>query len=378
MTNIIPSKAPNLPLATVQYEPRYQDQFANILRLYFNTIDNALAEIIRILNHTGPFDTVYAKTIEATDVNTVNVNTTNLTALVALIQKIQANIVSADNFQGGNGVFNQLTGANVNASLFTGDGRQINFPHGSFYQNGVTTLTGNITNVSVTPIPVVSTAEFAAPGYLLIGSEVISYTTKDATNFDGTITRGVCGTTNVAHNNGDYVTDAAAVTAGSSAAINFDTVVASYGVTITVPDSKFYFTYAGVYNIQFSAQFLNFTNTEDNITVWLKKNNVDVPVSASIAQVNSKHGSYPGAAILSLNYVDAFAAGDYFQLYWTSDSGNTVLVTYPPGTGPTHPASPAIILTVSYVSAPPSPKIQITPIGVAGYCQIGKVNVVVT
>lgn len=36
---------PSLPLGTDQYERRYQDQFTNILRLYFNQLQNALAEI---------------------------------------------------------------------------------------------------------------------------------------------------------------------------------------------------------------------------------------------------------------------------------------------------------------------------------------------
>ena len=36
---------PSLPLGTDKYERRYQDQFANILRLYFNQLQNALTEI---------------------------------------------------------------------------------------------------------------------------------------------------------------------------------------------------------------------------------------------------------------------------------------------------------------------------------------------
>jgi hypothetical protein len=42
---IINPSPPNLPLGTDQYERRYQDQFANILRLYFNQLQNALTEI---------------------------------------------------------------------------------------------------------------------------------------------------------------------------------------------------------------------------------------------------------------------------------------------------------------------------------------------
>jgi len=42
---IINPAPPNLPLGPNEYERRYQDQFANILRLYFNQLQNALAEI---------------------------------------------------------------------------------------------------------------------------------------------------------------------------------------------------------------------------------------------------------------------------------------------------------------------------------------------
>lgn len=37
---LIPPRAPNLPLGPVVYDARYIDQLNNILRLYFNTIDN--------------------------------------------------------------------------------------------------------------------------------------------------------------------------------------------------------------------------------------------------------------------------------------------------------------------------------------------------
>ena len=35
-----PSKAPNLPIAPVEYSQQYVDQLLNALRLYFSTIDN--------------------------------------------------------------------------------------------------------------------------------------------------------------------------------------------------------------------------------------------------------------------------------------------------------------------------------------------------
>ena len=42
---IINPATPNLPLGTPEYERRYQDQFTNILRLYFNQLRNALGEL---------------------------------------------------------------------------------------------------------------------------------------------------------------------------------------------------------------------------------------------------------------------------------------------------------------------------------------------
>jgi len=33
--------APNLPVAPNDYERRYQDQFSNVLRLFFNLVSNA-------------------------------------------------------------------------------------------------------------------------------------------------------------------------------------------------------------------------------------------------------------------------------------------------------------------------------------------------
>ena len=43
---IINPAPPNLPLGTEQYERRYQDQFTNVLRLYFNQLRNALTELL--------------------------------------------------------------------------------------------------------------------------------------------------------------------------------------------------------------------------------------------------------------------------------------------------------------------------------------------
>ena len=278
---LIAPQQPRLPAAPVEYSQRYGDDLTNILRLYFNQLQN----------------------------------------------------------------FNQLFTTNTGGAL-------LKFPNGAFHQDGTTTLTGAMTNVSTTPIQVASTNLFESSGHLLIGTELIAYTGKTATTFTG-ITRGVYGTTNTSHSIGNAVTEALGVASSTSAiAVPLDTTDASNAVVIdTTTNSKVVFETAGYYNIQFSAQLLNFTTSDDNVTFWWKQNGTDVAYSAGIQAVPSKHGSSPGAAIVSWNIVLPILANDYIQLYFASESGNTVLATYPAGTAPVHPVSPSVILTATFVSA---------------------------
>jgi len=276
--------APNLPLAPDQWDRRYQDQFANVLRLYFNRLDDFLARL-----NTGS---------------------------VAI------------------------------------DGAGIRFPNGAFYQDGYTTLTANMSNVSTAPIQVVSTAGFIDSGGLIIGNEIIKYTGKTATTFTG-ITRGAFGSTNVAHTAGASVSEAQTLASATVAApLTLLQTTVSNGVSIDPTDqTKIVHATAGIYNIQFSIQMLTFDNTIDNVTIWFRQNGADIPYSAGVATVPAIHGGNPGTAIISWNLVLPLNAGDYIQLIFASTTGNTVAATYPPGTTPVRPASPSIIVTSTFVSA---------------------------
>lgn len=45
-TPLIPPKAPNLPIGPVDYTQQFMDQYSNVLRLYFNQIDNGMASLL--------------------------------------------------------------------------------------------------------------------------------------------------------------------------------------------------------------------------------------------------------------------------------------------------------------------------------------------
>jgi hypothetical protein len=248
--------------------------------------------------------------------------------------------------------FNQID--NGLASLLSpSGGGLLQFPNGAFSQDGFTTLTNAIPNSSSTATIVVgSTTGFASAGTILIGQELIGYTGKTATSFTG-ITRSIYGSSGSSHAAGVYVTEAQGVASASTAlAIPYDTTDTSNQVALDPLDNtKVVFAVAGYYNVQFSIQLINATSSIDNVALWFRKNTVDIAQTAGTVSIPSKHAGGIGAAIVSWNLVVALNAGDNIQLMMHSNSGNTVAGTYPPGTAPVHPASPAVILTATFVSA---------------------------
>ena len=138
--------------------------------------------------------------------------------------------------------------------------------------------------------------------------------------------------------------------AATPTAITLNATDLSVGVARGTPTSRIVITNAGVYNLQFSLQLSNTSAQIDDVTIWLRQNGVDVPNSAGLDGVSNKHGAINGHIIIGWNYLLTAAAGDYFELYWTTDSGASSIDTYPASAvAPVHPASPAVILTVQQV-----------------------------
>lgn len=234
----------------------------------------------------------------------------------------------------------QLSLANLNT---------LALPQGAFFQDGVTTLSAGISNADTT-IPVVSTTGFQNAGAIIIGSEVITYTGKTATSFTG-CTRGQYGSSNAAHLAGDYVGEVQVPT--GAVALVMSSTSSSNGVALDPADnSKIVFDTAGYYNIQFSVQLLSFDNAVDNVTLWFSQNGTNIDYSAGLGTIPARiSATKPATAIISWNIIIPVNANDYIQLYFASDSGNTLAVTYPPGTSPAHPTSPSVILTATFTSA---------------------------
>jgi len=107
IATLIPSKAPNLPLAPQIYNQQAFDKYSNILRLYFNQIDNFSASLISdvgiglLRSPYGAFEDTVSHTVTANTANAMTFNTTDYSSGVTIVggSKITATYSGIYNLQ---------------------------------------------------------------------------------------------------------------------------------------------------------------------------------------------------------------------------------------------------------------------------------------
>ena len=204
---IIVPASPSLPLGTDQYERRYQDQFTNILRLYFNQIQNALGELF---SDAG--------------------------------------------------------------------GKYVAFPHGAFSSD------------------------------------------QDQTAIVNTATLMTLNTTDFASG-------------------------------ISINNSEITVTNAGIYNLQFSAQFQNTDTAFQDVYIWLKQNGVDIPGSTGFVSVPNRHAGTDGHAIIGWNYFISMEENDHVEIYWSVPNVAVTIQHLAASGTPTKPSTQSVVATMSFVSS---------------------------
>jgi len=204
---IIVPASPSLPLGTDQYERRYQDQFTNILRLYFNQIQNALAELF---SDAG--------------------------------------------------------------------GKYVAFPHGAFSSD------------------------------------------QDQTAIVNTATLMTLNTTDFASG-------------------------------ISINNSEITVTNAGIYNLQFSAQFQNTDTAFQDVYIWLKQNGTDITGSTGFVSIPNRHAGTNGHSIVGWNYFLSMNANDYVEIYWSVPNVAVTIQHLAASGTPTKPSTQSVVATLSFVSA---------------------------
>lgn len=307
--NFIP---PALPLPPGEYSQTYHNELNKVLRLYFNLLNLHLDDVVDLLNYTGPFDTVHANTVDA---GTVNADAANLMRLTAKLADL--GLVRSGSFQGGNAVFDSMTSSKANASLFTGSGREINFPHIAASDN-----TDQYATATNTPTIVRWDTADSARGFTLNPNYTATATYDGVYKIDYSLQ--FANTNNAAQDvyvwlrvNGNDISKSAS--------------------KFTIPARKS----AGVYAFVVAYSSITFSvNAGDSIGLWWATDQAYNPVGP----------------------VD----GVYMEYL-------------PVQTSPfAHPSAPSAIGSIVYVSAPDPAVTRVTPVGVLASGGVGQVSFFIT
>jgi hypothetical protein len=286
--SLLPPKSPNLLVSPDAYDQRYQEQFNNALRIYFNQLDNTFQSILGA-TPGGAFIRFPYGAFEDTTVQTAPANTA---------QVMRFN--TTDYFNG--------VSLGSHTAVFTGT-----------INDGTPPGAGTVLTVSAVTSGTIYLGMTLTGGAISSGTKVVSQTSGTA--------GGV----------GAYV-------------VSISQERTSLTITGTV-QSEIVVSQPGIYNLQWSGQFVNLGAQIHEISVWLRTNGTDVVGSTGQVSVNAKHGAFDGGAIVSWNYLVSLNANEYVELWYSTPDTDAYLTSYVAGTSPTRPATASVIATMTFVSA---------------------------
>jgi len=120
---------------------------------------------------------------------------------------------------------------------------------------------------------------------------------------------------------------------------------------VSISASEITVANAGIYNLQFSAQFQNTDTAFQDVYIWLKQNGVDIPGSTGFVSIPNRHAGTDGHTIVGWNYFLSMAASDHVEIYW-SVPNTAVSIQHLAASGtPTKPSTQSVVATLLFVSA---------------------------
>jgi hypothetical protein len=318
-------RAPPMPVPPAQYSQQYGTQLIRVLGVYFSQLDSRTPI---------QADGFIGGTFEGTT-------------------------FTGDQFTGGDFDGGTFTGTHFVGGDFTGSGLGITLPYGAFYdttnQAGGSVTTEYPMRLAATDIS--SGVSVASRSAAFTGSIALTVLTV-ASGLTGLIFPGmlIAGTTVAANT---YVVVQLTGTSGGlgTYTVSVSQTVTSRALTGAMA-TKLTVTSAGIYNLQFSAQFINTDTAAHDIDIWFRKN-ATTPTGAGIANsnsiftVHSSHGGIDGRLIAGLNYMIQLAAADFLEIMWHGDDLGISIATIAAGSTPTTPQAPGVIATLQFVSAIP-------------------------
>jgi hypothetical protein len=126
---------------------------------------------------------------------------------------------------------------------------------------------------------------------------------------------------------------------GSIDADSIGITIAS-GTRITVANT-------GNYSFAPSIQVRNSDNAIHDLTMWFRKNGVDIANSASVFSIHARRAGVDGFSVPAVVFNMRLVANDYIEVMW-SVSDTAVSIYTIPATSPA-PAAPGVIVSVASI-----------------------------
>jgi hypothetical protein len=142
-----------------------------------------------------------------------------------------------------------------------------------------------------------------------------------------------------------------------TAAINTATLMTfnttDFANGVSIPSSQITVATAGIYNLQFSAQFVNTDTAFQDVYIWLRQDGVDIPGSTGFVSIPNRHAGTDGHAIVGWNYFLSMTAGQYVEIYWSIPNAAVSIQHLAASGTPTKPSTQSVVATMTFVSALP-------------------------
>lgn len=133
-------------------------------------------------------------------------------------------------------------------------------------------------------------------------------------------------------------------TANTITALKLNTIDLQNGVTLQgTPQTQIKIINTGVYNLQFSAQLNHTTGGLAVVTIWLRKNGVDIPATSTDVTIEGNNTKI----VPAWNFLIDAVANDYFEIMISATDDHCEIYYSGARTSPVRPALPSLIVTVT-------------------------------
>lgn len=306
-------RAAPLPNPPAEWDPQYMRQVIRVLETYFSQLDS------RAFNNSEQYSadrfiggSFSGTSISADDVNTTTLEFGNATGGYLGANGIATTALVSYGHRNGSQITDHLMAQDVYADYLYGDGRYISTPYNQIISN----------------------------------------------------------------------TDQTAASVANAYAITFDVEEYPDGISV-VSNSQITFAEPGIYNIAYSIQFKNTNNDLETIDVWFRKNGTDIADSNTRFAIPARKSTGDPSYLVAVTpiMVDITAANQYVEIMWrVSNTAVTIehlpAVAASPGVTPAIPATPSVIVGITFISAQFPPVTRVAPLPVFGFGQVGDISVV--